>query len=234
MKYRKTIIGLVIIALFILGYFYTLSLDGDIKPVGRIGFVKFADPDMYPGNPHSVDVARYAQERNSKCALVVHFGGSSKYSNYTEGNVTILQLAFLSPKGATTDIDWREVLQFAVFGVPDGKWRFRANGKEFDTLDEALDYIQVIAEKNGQKGPIPMFWHGTARGGNTLISQGCGFQLYYYICWKKYGQIAAYYYFLQGAVFPFFNLPTWQYELEHASELQKKYTGGELDMFPKK
>lgn len=233
MKFKKSYLGLIIIILFIAGYFYTISLDGDIKPIGRIGFVKFSNPDMYPGNPHSVDVARYAEERNSKTVLVVHYGGSSNYSTYKEGNITIIQLGFISPKGATTNIDWMEVFRFAFWGVPDGEWKFKANGKQFETLDEALIYIQGIAEKKGQEGSIPMFYHGTARGGNTLLSQGCGFPLYYYISWKKYGRIAAYYYVLQGMIFPFFNLPTWKYELEHASELEEKYRNGQLDMSQK-
>ena len=34
---------------------------------------------------------------------------------------------------------------------------------------------------------------------------------------------------IQGAIFPFFNLPTWKYELQHASELQFLYNRGKLD-----
>ena len=233
MKFRKAYIGLLVIILFIAGYVYTMSLSGDIKPVGRIGFVKFSNPDMYPGNPHSVDVARYTEDMGSKTALVVHYGGSSNYSTYNEGNITIIQLGFISPKGATTDIDWMEVLDFALWGIPDGKWRFKANGKEFSTLDEALDYVMNISQKKGQKGPIPMFYHGTARGGNTLLSQGCGFPLFYDISREKYGPIAAYYFFIKGAIFPFFNLPTWRYELEHASELEELYRNGKLDRVQK-
>jgi len=228
-KYRNFSIGLTIIAILIGGYFYTINMTGDIEPLGRLGFVKFSDPDMYPGNPHSKDLAKYADEQGSKNALVVHYGGSSNYRSYKEGNITILQLAFISDKGATTDIDWREVIESFLWGVPDDKWNFKADGKEFNTLDEALDYIKGNAGKNGQEGPIPMVYHGTARGGNTLLSQGCGFPLYYYITWKEYGRIAAYYYFFQGVVFPFFNLPTWKYELEHASELQEDYIDGKLN-----
>ena len=71
-------------------------------------------------------------------------------------------------------------------------------------LDEALTYIYGLAEERGQEGPIPLVYHGTVREGDPLINQGCGFPLYYYITWKKYGRIAAYYYFYTGGYFPFF------------------------------
>ncbi|MGF7117771.1 hypothetical protein [Methanobacterium oryzae] len=224
----KFLIILVIIFLFIGGYIYTINTSGEIEPLGRLAFVKFHDPDMYPGNYHSTLLAQYAEDRNSKCALVVHFAGNSSYRHYREGNVTILQLAFIDKKGATTTIDWGEVVNSFLFGIPDDRWKFRADGIEFNTLDEALNYIYSLAEERGQVGSIPMVYHGTVRAGDPLINQGDGFPLYYYITWEKYGRIAAYYYFIQGALFPFFNLPTWRYELQHASELQRLYNTGKL------
>lgn len=228
MRYNK-LLGLAVIFLFIGGYVHTINIDGDIEPLGRLGFVKFQNPDMYPGHEHSKILAKYAEDRGSKCILVVHFGGSSNYSHYSEGNVTILEMAFIDKKGLTTNIDWREVIDAFLFGIPDDRWKFRADGIEFNTLDEALGYIYGLAEEHGQEGPIPMVYHGTVREGDPLINQGCGFPLYYYITWEKYGRIAAYYYFIKGALFPFFNLPTWKYELQHASELQRLYNMGKLD-----
>ncbi|MGF7117770.1 hypothetical protein [Methanobacterium oryzae] len=228
MRYTK-LLGFALIFLFIGGYVYTINTSGDIEPLGRLAFVKFQNPDMYPGHEHSKLLAKYAEDRESKCILVVHFGGSSNYSHYREGNVTILQLAFIDQKGPTTTIDWGEVVNSFLFGIPDDRWKFRADGIEFNTLDEALNYIYIVADKNGQDSSIPMVYHGTVRAGDPLINQGCGFPLYYYITWEKYGRIAAYYYFLQGTIFPFFNLPTWKYELKHVSELQFLYNSGKLN-----
>ena len=228
MGYNK-LLGLVVIFLFIGGYVHTVNTTGEIEPLGRLGFVKFQNPDMYPGHPHSKILAKYAEDRGSKCILVVHFGGSSNYRHYDEGNVTILELAFIDKNGPKTNIDWKEVINGFLFGIPDNKMKYKADGIEFDTLDEALNYIYSIAGEHGQVGSIPMVYHGTVREGDPLINQGCGFPLYYYITWKKYGRIAAYYYFIKGVLFPFFNLPTWKYELEHASELQFLYKNGGLD-----
>ena len=33
------------------------------EPIGRLGFVKLANPDMYPGHPHSQLLAEYAKEK---------------------------------------------------------------------------------------------------------------------------------------------------------------------------
>ncbi len=229
MKHFKLLSGLVIIFIFLVGYGYTMTLNGDIEPLGRLAFVKFQNPDMYPGHPHSKLLAQYAEERNSKCILVVHFAGSSNYRHYQEGNVTILEMAFIDKKGLTTEINWNDVIKSFLFGIPDNQMRFRADGIEFNTSDEAFSYINELAKEHGQKGPIPMVYHGTVREGSPIINQGCGFSLYYYICWKKYGRIPAYYYFIQGALFPYFNDPSWQYELQHATELQNLYRTGLLN-----
>ena len=74
-----------------------------------------------------------------------------------------------------------------------------------------------------------MVWHGTARSGNPIFTQGCGLPLYFYITWQEYGALAAYYYTLKGMVTPYLSLPYRNYELQHASELQYYYTHGMLD-----
>jgi hypothetical protein len=180
MRHNK-LLGVLVIFLFIGGYAHTLDKSDDIEPLGRLAFVKFQNPDMYPGHEHSKLLAEYAEDRGSKCILVVHFAGSSNYRHYREGNVTILQLAFIDKKGSTVDIDWGEVIDAFLFGIPDDRWKFRADGIEFNTLDEALTYIYGLAEERGQEGPIPLVYHGTVRKGDPLINQGCGFPLYYYI-----------------------------------------------------
>ncbi|MGZ7096235.1 MAG: hypothetical protein ACXVHU_07170, partial [Methanobacterium sp.] len=85
---------IIVVILLLLGvYSYIVTLNGEIEPVGRLSFVKLANPDMYPGHPHSQLLAKYAEERNSKCALVVHFAGSSNYRSYQEGDVYIIEMA---------------------------------------------------------------------------------------------------------------------------------------------
>ncbi len=46
----KLLIVFLVIFLFIGGYIYTINTSGEIEPLGRLAFVKFQDPDMYPGH----------------------------------------------------------------------------------------------------------------------------------------------------------------------------------------
>ena len=50
-----------ILAIIILYSYITVS-NGPIEPLGRLSFVKIENPDMYPGHPHSVLLAEYAEE----------------------------------------------------------------------------------------------------------------------------------------------------------------------------
>jgi hypothetical protein len=213
------------------GYLVVSAAISPFEPVGRLSFVKLANPDMYPGHPHSQLLAEYAEERGSKCALVVHFAGDSNYRHYKEGNVMIIEMAFIDTNGtgAAGPTDYMDSLKLALFGVPDGRYKFKADGIVFNNWTEARKYILKIAAQNGQEGPMPMVWHGTSRSGNPVLSQGCGFPLYFYITSKAYGTLAAYYYVITGMMAPYINLPYRNYELQHASELQYYYTHGMLD-----
>jgi len=223
------LIVVVILALFG-GYLFFSSLMGPVDPVGRLGFVKFANPDMYPGHPHSQLLAQYAQQRGSKCALVVHYAGDSNYRHYKEGNVTIIELAFVDKvNGAKTTIDWNDVLQTFIFGIPKDRWQYKADGKVFNNYDDAMAYVNQLAAENGQQGPMTMVYHGTARSGNPIINQGCGFPLYVQICWYQYGRFAAYYYILKGMIQPYLSNSYRNFELQHASELQYYYTHNMLN-----
>lgn len=225
---RKIYIFLIIIVL-LGGYVSYSSANGPYEPLGRLGFVKLANPDMYPGHVHSKLLAQYAEDRGSKCALVVHYGGSSNYRHYMEGDVLILELAYVENKTYTPGINWTEVYEEGVYGIPSDKWTYRADGKSFETLDEALAYIQGLADKKGQQGPIPLVYHGTVRSGSPIINQGCGFPLYYQILRTKYGVLESYLYVLKGIIFPYLNLPYRNYELENAAKLQYYYTHNMLN-----
>ncbi len=225
----KWYIVLLVILIFFGGYLYISSETGDVQPLGRLSFVKLANPDMYPGHSHSELLAQYAQQRNSKCALVVHFKGSSNYRSYNDSGVYIIEMAFESPAGSTANIDWGQAVQYFLFGVPDNEWKFMVDGKQFNTYDGAWAEVMAEAKAHGQQGPIPMVWHGTARAGSPIINPGCGFPLYYYICWKQYGRFAAYYYVIAGSIFPYLNDPYRNFELQHSSELQYYYTHNMLN-----
>jgi len=224
---------LLVIILLIGAYSFSITLAGPIEPLGRLGFVKFANPDMYPGHPHSELLAQYAEKRGSKCILVCHFAGSSDYSSYMEGDVYIMELAFIDTQGtgAADNVNYLDSLKIALFGVPDGRYKFKTDGRVFRSYDKAMDYIYRKAKRHDQEGRIPMVWHGTSRSENPIINQGCGFPLYFYIMSKEYGAIPAYIYTLAGILFPYFEDPYRNFELLHSSQLQELYTSGELDYY---
>ncbi len=225
--------GIVIVLILLLagGLIYVSSANGSIEPLGRLGFVKLANPDMYPGHPHSQVLAQYAEDRGSKCALVVHFAGSSNYRSYREGDVYIIEMAFIDTQGtgAAEQVNYLDSFKVALFGVPDGRYKFKSDGMVFNTYDEAMAHVYEKAAINNQEGPIPMVWHGTARSGSPIINQGCGYPLYFDIVRREYGIIPAYYYTLKGMLLPYFSLPYRNFELQHATELQHYYTQGMLD-----
>jgi hypothetical protein len=224
---------LVALAIFLLivGYAYVSTINGPITPEGRLAFVKVANPDMYPGHLHAQLLAKFANESGSKSILVVHFAGSSNYRNFKEGDVEVLELAFIDTNGtgAVGDTNYWDSVKIALFGAPDGRYKYKSDGIVFDSLDEALNYLYGIAEENGQDGPIPMYWHGTARKDNPIFSQGCGFPLYFDITRHLYGIIPAYVYTLKGMMVPYFKDPYANYELSHYGELQNYYQQGMID-----
>jgi hypothetical protein len=228
----KALVSILVVILLIFGsYFYISMQISDVEPVGRLGLVKMGNPDMYPGHAQSKVLAEYATKKGSKCALVVHYGGDSNYACYKEGNIEIIELAFVDPENYRTDINWGEVIQTFIFGVPDNKYHYRSDGKEFDNLSSAMTYVNKVAKRHGQEGPIPMFWHGTVRTGSPYINPGCGFPLFVQITWKEYGRFGAYYYIAKGLIFPYVSNPYAVYELTHASDLQKLYNQNKLNYY---
>ena len=141
----------------------------------------------------------------------------------------IIEMAFIDTQGTAATynrVNWLDSLKVAIFGVPDGRYKYKSDGQVFNTYDEAMAHVNKLAKEHGQKGPIPMVWHGTARSGNPIFIQGCGYPLYFDIVRREYGIIPAYYYTLKGMIFPYFSLPYRNFELQHASELQYYYTHG--------
>ncbi|MDP1552870.1 MAG: hypothetical protein Q8M06_07640 [Methanobacteriaceae archaeon] len=225
----KFILAAMVAILLFGSYLFISTQTGLVEPVGRLALVKLSNPDMFPNRPHPEVLAQYAEKRGSKCALVVHFAGDSNYRQFKQGNVTIIELAMVDPEGLRTDIDWGEVISTFVLGPDFSKYNYRADGIEFDNLDDALDYVEKLAKKKGQEGPIPMVNHGNVRTGEIFLNPGCGFPLYVQIVWKEYGRFAAYYYIVRGLIEPYFNNPYAFYEISHASSLQKLYNQGDLD-----
>ncbi|MGB9936173.1 MAG: hypothetical protein ACPK7O_00490 [Methanobacterium sp.] len=226
------IIALALVAV-IIGYSYITVSNGPIEPLGRLAFVKTMNPDFYPGHTHSKLLAQYAEERNSKTALVVHMAGGSNYRSYPEGDVYLIEVAFIDTQGigsaSLNQIDLLDSLKVALFGVPDGRYKYMSDGKIYNTYDEMMNHVNQLAKEHGQKGPIPMVWHGNARTDNPVLVQGDGFPLYFQILTKEYGVVPAYTYMIYGMIYPYIYNPYRNFELQHASELQTYYNEGLLN-----
>lgn len=228
MKWIFVVVALLVI---IVSYSYITVSKGPIEPLGRVSFVKFLNPDFFPGHPHSQLLAQYAKDRGSKCALVAHFGGDSRYRSYQEGEVFIIELAFIDTQGtgAVGPTNYLDSLQIALFGVPDGRYKYKSDGIVFNTYEEAMDHVYTLAKQHGQTGPLPMAWHGNARQGHPILVQGCGFPLYFQILTKTYGVVPAYVYTIYGMIFPYLNNRYAHYELANYAELQVLYKDGDLN-----
>jgi hypothetical protein len=229
MKWILVVIGILVLVL--VGYSFVVSSNGPLEPLGRTAFVKLANPDFYPGHPHSKLLSTFASDRNSKCALVTHFGGSSNYRSYQDGDTFIIELAFIDTQGtgAAGDTNYLDSLKIAMFGIPDGRYKYKSDGIIFNTYEEAMNHVNTLAKQHGQEGPIPIVWHGDARSGNPIFIQGCGFPLYFDIMRREYGIIPAYFVTFYGMIFPYIYNPYRNFELSHASELQNLYQAGDLD-----
>ena len=234
-------IALAILAL-IIGYSYITVSNGPIQSLGRLSFVKVENPDMYPGHPHAELLAHYASERGSQCAMVVHFAGSSNYRSFDQelnnssskqGSVYIIEVAYIDTQGggskSLSQINFLDSIKVALFGVPDGRYKYISDGVVYNTYDEMMPHVNTLAKEHGQNGPIPIVWHGTVRTDSPFIDPGCGFPLYFQILTKTYGMIPAYTYMIYGLIFPYLYSPYWQFELTHSSELQQLYNAGELN-----
>lgn len=225
---RKSII-LFIILLLLGSLIWIQSLESNFEPVGRLAFVKIANPDIYPDHPNAKILAEYAKKRGSATVLVVHYGGDSNYRQFMQDGILIIELAFVDPENYRTDIDWTEVIGTFIFGIPDDKYRYKADGIYFESYDEATTYVENLAASKGQKGPIPVFFHGTVRKGDPFINPGCGFPLYTQICWKEYGRFGAYYYIVKGLLWPYLSNYYTPYQIGHIGSLQDNYNNGRLD-----
>ncbi len=241
---------IIIVLAIIIIYSYVTVSTGPINPLGRLTFVKFDNPDMFPGHPHSELLAEYAEERGSQCALVVHFAGSSQYDSYiqktndtnsnqssdttNQKSVYIIEAAFIDTQGvgsaSLSQINYLDSIKLALFGVPDNRYKYLSDGVVYNTYDELMAHVYTVAKDHGQKGPIPMVWHGSVRSDNPNINPGCGLPLYFQILSRTYGVIPAYVYTFYGLFFPYLNNPYTIYELSNAQELQTLYNEGELNV----
>ena len=227
----KWYVAFIVVIIILVGFLYvsTSTTSDSIQPLGRLAFVKIANPDMFPGHVHANLLAQYAEERNSKCAIVIHYAGSSNYRNFMNGEVYIIEMAFMDTAGAQVNIDWNQVLDYGINGVPNDKWDYKVDGEIYDSFDDAWARVLEMADAQGQEGPIPMVWHGTVREGNIFINPGCGFPLYYQVCSKEFGHLGGIMQAATGSIFPYFNNPYRAYEIEHAPELQYYYTHNMLN-----
>lgn len=238
---RWSVIIVSILAVMLVYSFVVVSL-GPVQPLGRLSFVKLENPDMFPGHPHSTLLAQYAEEKNSKCALVLHFAGSSTYSSYIEqnnknskqDNVYIIEVAFIDTQGggstSLNQINILDSIKVALFGVPDGRYKYMSDGVVYNTYDDMMKHVNKVAKEHGQQGAIPMVYHGTVRTDNPILAPGCGFPLYFQILTKEYGIIPAYVYTITGMIFPYLESPYRDFEMLHSTELQYYYNNGYINI----
>jgi len=181
---RLLLVSLTILAL-ITGYSYITVSNGPIEPLGRNAFIKLANPDFYPEHPYSKLFAQQVEKTGSKVGLILHMYGGSNYRSYREGNVYIIQVAYIDTEGAGSigldNINYLDYLKVALFGVPDGRYKYMSDGIVYETYEEMKGHVNELAQKQEQQGPIPMVYHGNARVGNPILEPGDGFPLYFHI-----------------------------------------------------
>ncbi len=231
MRWSVVVVSILVI---LVGYSFIVVSLGPISPLGRLSFVKLENPDMYPGHSHSTLLAHYADQRGSKCAMVLHFAGSSTYSSYQEGDVYIIEVAFIDTQGggstSLSQINLFDSLKVALFGIPDGRYKYMSDGVVYNSYDDMIKHVYKLAKQHGQQGAIPTVYHGTVRTDNPIIDPGCGFPLYFQILTNTYGIIPAYIYTIGGMIFPYLNSPYRDFELMHSSELQYYYNNGFINI----
>ena len=155
----KWYVAFIVVIIILVGFLYvsTSTTSDTIQPLGRLAFVKIANPDMFPGHVHANLLAQYAEERNSKCAIVIHYAGSSNYRNFMNGKVYIIEMAFMDTAGAQVNIDWNQVIDYGLNGVPDNKWNYKVDGEIYDNFDGAWNRVKQMAQQHGQQGPIQLY-----------------------------------------------------------------------------
>lgn len=230
MKGLLIVLAVLAILALIIGYSYVTVSNGPIEPVGRLAFVKLANPDMYPGHAHAQLVENLTKEYNSKTVLVVHMAGGANYCSYQQGDVYVITVAFIDTQGigsaSLNQINFLDSLKVALFGVPDGRYKYMSDGVIYNSYDEMMNHVNKLAKEHGQQGPIPMFWHGTVRNGTPILTPGCGFPLYFQILTKNYGIIPAYTYMVSGLIYPYLKNPFRNFEIQNATQLQDYYNKG--------
>ena len=237
---RWSVVAIGVLAVILVYSFVVVSL-GPINPLGRLSFVKLENPDMYPGHPHSLLLAQYAEKSGSKCALVLHFAGSSTYSSYEQttpnskqSGVYIIEVAYIDTQGggssSLSQINFLDSLKVALFGVPDGRYKYMSDGVVYNSYDAMMNHVTTLAKEHGQQGAIPTVYHGTVRTDNPILDPGCGFPLYFQILDHQYGIIPAYIYTITGMIYPYLYSPYRNFELTHSSELQYYYNNGLLNI----
>lgn len=227
-------------SLIVLGFVYVSNAtsNSEYQFLGRLGFVKISNPDIYSESPHSKLAVQYTKERASNTVLLLHFAGHTSgqsYPNYLEGDVLVLELGFqdrATDYKLNNSLDWviHSTIPLLLFGVPGDRYRYVSNGHVFYNLDDALNYLDEVADQHGREGKTVVVWHGTARGGNPNIMPGDGLPLYFQMVWHEHGRLAAYYYLISGLLFPYFNNPYASYELFNAEKMQDLYNNDGLDL----
>ncbi|MDR2829536.1 MAG: hypothetical protein LBB45_00575 [Methanobrevibacter sp.] len=238
MKFLRLIPVAVVMLILIFGFnLWYVTQNSLVEPVGRLTVNKLGNPDMFPGHASSQVLRSYAAKTGTKCILVVHYAGGTTYARYHEDEdvlapdgIFVIELTFVDSAEYKTDVDWLgDVIPAFLFGIPEGKYEYKADGIVFDNLDYALKYVSDLAKSRGQEGPLPMFFHGTTREELPYFNPGCGFPLFVQISWKQYGRLGAYYYTIKGLMWPYVSNIFYPYQISHYSGLNYLYNNDKLN-----
>ncbi|MDR2623286.1 MAG: hypothetical protein LBC39_01760 [Methanobrevibacter sp.] len=239
MKFSRFITLVLIVLILLFGFnLWYVTQNSLIEPVGRLTVNKLGNPDMFPGHGSSQVLGSYAAKTGTKCILVVHYRGGLTYARFQEDDedilapdgIFVIELTFIDPDEYRTDVDWYgDVIPTFLFGIPENKYKYMADGIVFNKLDDALKYVGDLAKSRGQEGPIPMFYHGTSREESPYLNPGCGFPLFVQIAWKEYGRLGAYYYTVKGLMWPYVSNIFYPYQISHHSSLNYLYNNDELN-----
>ena len=76
----------------------------------------------------------------------------------------IIEVAYIDTQGggskSLSQINFLDSIKVALFGVPDGRYKYMSDGVVYNTYDEMMSHVNTLAKEHGQTGPNPLFGMG--------------------------------------------------------------------------
>ncbi len=202
------------------------SVLGD--PWGRAVYVKLHNPDIAPGTPHMVRLARYAREHGYRKIIVIHNAGKVGYSHFWCDGVLVIQLAWYDYRTVFARPNWSLIFEDITRGHRNMLGQWVADRRTFDSTDQAVKYVRSLARS--VPGPAMVVWHGSCRWGNPLWRLGCGAEPFYWLLTRYGGRVLAITTMILGNFAPlaFYGQDAWA-ELKNHRKIQELYNSGYLN-----